>query len=116
MRSIRIDEIAAAAIPVPAQVIVYVEILGIALTVEFLLTFGGAELYIPDNPKSRGELEAVVGTHNARALAERSYLLQRRVPLAKRWIASVMRASGASVASIARSLRTSDTTVRKWLD
>ncbi|MGB3409145.1 MAG: helix-turn-helix domain-containing protein [Jannaschia sp.] len=113
---IEIDAQLAGDIQVPANITPYVEVLGIELAVTFLLHFGGAELYISEDPKGRSELEALVGTHNARALGQQVHLLRRRVPLAKPWIAAVLRISGASTAQIARRLHVTDVTVRRWLD
>lgn len=69
-----------------AQVAPYVDVLGIDLAVEFLLTVGGAELALARNPGEHSQLVALVGQEKARALAARDDLLQRRVPLAKRWL------------------------------
>lgn len=98
-----------------AQVAPYVDVLGPWLTIRFLLTFGGAELYLPTEPGTHTRLVALVGQDKARQLAASAHLLQRRVPLAKRWLAGYLRAEGNSSAQIARTLRASDTSVRKWL-
>ncbi|WP_323005437.1 helix-turn-helix domain-containing protein [Pseudorhodobacter sp.] len=98
-----------------AQVAVYVEILGVDLAVTFLLAFGGAELHLAQNPKGKGQVEAVIGLDNARALAAQDHRLQRRVPLAKKWLAQMLDWQGHSIAHIARTLRTTDVSVRGWL-
>ena len=101
---------------VTAQVEPYVAILGPELTVTFLLHFGGAGLYLSKDPKGRGALEALVGHEKAKALANtESRSLQHRVPLAKRWLAQMLHWRGHSGAQIARTLRTSDTVVYRWL-
>lgn len=82
---------------------------------DFLLSFGGAELYLAEDPKGRSRLEELVGYDRARALGEAAHLLPRRVPLAKPWLARVFRARGYSVAETARTLRTTDKSVRGWL-
>jgi len=106
----------ARAFPQPtAQVEVYFAVLGPELIVPFLLAFGGAELPLARNPQGHGRLEALVGTDRARALATHAAHLQRRVPLAKVWLARVLHWQGQSKAEIARQLRTSDVSVRKWL-
>jgi hypothetical protein len=110
-----IDEQEAADIPVPAHIAQYVDVLRIATTVRFLLHFGGAPLYLTDDPKGRGELEAVIGTERTRELGRRAHLLPARVPLAKPWIAAVLAASGAGTAEVARRLHVTDITVRRWL-
>ncbi len=83
---------------------------------EFLLTFGGAELYIPRNPGKRSRIVAVVGVEKTQRLAENAHLLPRDVPLAKPWLAACMRAQGRSTNDIARTLRASSTAVRRWLN
>jgi len=101
--------------PPPAHVEPYVRVLGTDLAVEFLLAFGGAEIYLAAAPKGRSRLAAVIGIEKAAALADTAELLPRRVPTAKPWIATVMRAQGLPVAEIARRLHTSDVSVRAWL-
>ncbi|MBZ0129476.1 MAG: helix-turn-helix domain containing protein [Rhodobacteraceae bacterium] len=99
----------------PAQVALYVEILGIDLTIDFLLAFGGAGISIPVDPKGKSHLEALVGYEKAKRLGENLHLLQRRVPLAKQWTAQVVRAKGHSISDIARRLHVTDVSVRGWL-
>ncbi len=101
--------------PPPAHVEPYVRVLGIEMTVEFLMEFGGAELYLAKTPKARSRLAALIGIDKAKALAASAELLQRRVPTAKPWIASVMRAKGLPIAEIARTLHVSDVSVRNML-
>jgi hypothetical protein len=98
-----------------AQVAPYVNILGIDLAVEFLLTFGGAKLALSVDPKGRSQLEALVGPEKARMLGANAHRCQRRVPLAKRWLAAYLSWKGQSAANIARQLRVTDQSVRKWL-
>lgn len=99
----------------PAQVQVYVDVLGVEGAVEFLLTFGGAELYVAANPKGRGMVERQFGAEKAAALAALVDRLPRRVPTAKPWIAQVLRTQGLPVAEIARRLHATDVSVRAWL-
>lgn len=98
-----------------AQVAVYVEVLGAEVAMTFLLAFGGAELYLAQNPKGQSQVEAVIGFENARALAAQDHRMQRRVPLAKKWLAQMMNWQGHSTAHIARTLRVSDVYVRRIL-
>ena len=98
-----------------AQVAPYVEVLGQDMAVEFLLEFGGAEIYLAVSPKSRSRVARLVGRDRAAALAGIQDRLQRRVPLANQWIAGVLKSKGLSHADIARRMRTTDVTVRKWL-
>ena len=98
-----------------AQVAPYMDVLGPELVVDFLLQFGGAELYLAENPKGRSDLEALIGQDRARALASHVRIGQyARVPLAKRWLASVLCWQGYSNAMIARKLRVADVSVRRW--
>lgn len=101
--------------PPPAHIEPYVQVLGVDGAVEFLMNFGGAELYLAPNPKRRSRLVAVVGQAKARELAAACEGMPRRIPVAKQWIASVMRAKGLPVAEIARRLHSSDVSVRSWL-
>jgi hypothetical protein len=99
-----------------AQAEPYVDILGPELTMQFLLQFGGAELYLSADPKGRSAVETLLGYHKAKELAARpSLTMQRRIPLAKRWLAAMMNWQGHSTAHIARTLRVTDASVRKWL-
>ena len=99
----------------PAQVSAYVEILGVDGAIEFLLEFGGAELYMAKNPKTRNRLADFVGKEKAILLAKASDHLPKRIPLKKPWIAAVLRSKGLPVAQIARKLHMSDVAVRGWL-
>lgn len=99
-----------------AQVEPYFEVLGPELTVEFLLQFGGAGLHFSVDPKGRGAVEKLIGAEKAKALAEsRNRSMQRRVPLAKRWLAQMLHWQGHSGADIARTLRATDVSVSGWL-
>ena len=99
----------------PAQIAPYVDILGSELTVLFLLSFGGAELYIPQSPKGRSRIEAMIGCQKVIALANCKHLLQRRVPLANPWVAACLHYQGIATNEIARKLRITDVTVRIYL-
>jgi len=99
-----------------AQVQPYVDVLGVELTMQFLLQFGGAELYLAADPKGRSAVEALLGYHMLKELAARPSLTrQRRIPLAKRWLAAMLHWQGHSAAHIARTLRVTDSSVRLWL-
>lgn len=99
-----------------AQVQPYSDVLGPDLAVRFLLQFGGAELYLSIDPKGRSAVEALIGADRVKALAASNYpALQKRIPLAKRWLAAMLHWQGHSTAEIARTLRTTDVTVRGWL-
>ena len=111
------DNLPSAPYPKPtAQVEPYVDVLGTDLAIEFLLTFGGAPVYIPDNPGDKSELVALIGIEKTRALAAEKHRLQARVPLAKHWLIRCLRARGEPVLQIARTLRMSDVSVRRVLN
>lgn len=99
----------------PAHVEPYVRILGVEGAVTFLLTYGGAELYLPLTAAAaaRSEVAALLGTEATLTLAAAQ--LPRRVPTAKPWIAQVLRAQGLRTVEIARRLHASDVAVRRWL-
>lgn len=99
----------------PAQIAPYIEVLGIDLAVEFILQFGGAELYLSRDPKGKSKLVKLVGPDRAKALGKIANTLQRRVPLVKSWTANYLAWKGMSVVEIARTLRVSDVAVRGWL-
>lgn len=85
------------------------------MAVTFLLAYGGTQLYIADDPKGRTSHEALIGYDAAKRRAAMSHRLQRRVPLAKRWLAQMLAWQGHSRAQIARTLRVSDVSVGGWL-
>ena len=99
----------------PAQVEPIVRILGVQGAVDFLLTFGGAELYLTQNPKNRSRVVATVGREKAVELATAMEFLPSRIPTAKPWLAAVHQSWGLPVAEIARKLHVTDVTVRSYL-
>ena len=96
-----------------AQVAVFSDLIGIDLTVAFLMQFGGAGLHIPSRPLEDHELVVLLGRENVERLA-RATNIPSRIPLAKPWLAQYFRAKGDAVATIARKLKTSDNNVYKW--
>lgn len=100
----------------PAHVQPYVDILGPKGAMDFLLTFGGSEVYLTTNPKTRSMLVERIGHLKTVALAEAlGSGLKIRVPTAKSWIACCLHAEGLKTAEIARRLHMSDTVVREWI-
>lgn len=99
----------------PAQVAPHVAIPGPELALELVLQFVGAEIYVPDNPEGRSRIEALVATSETRELAQSTYVLQRRVPLAIPWVAACLHHRGWPVNEIARRLRISDVTARRYV-
>lgn len=99
----------------PANIAPYIDVLGVDGTIDFLLEFGGAELYLAANPKGRSRLAKKIGVEKAAQLAAAAEYFPRRVPTAKPFIAAVWRSRGLPVAEIARRLHSSDVAVRGWL-
>lgn len=101
-------------IPLPPHVAPYVEVLGLEGAERCFLTFGGSEVWI-ESAGGQSKLAVAFGVDAARALAERLGTAKVRVPTAKPWLAHAMNARGLPGAEIARSLHTTDVTVRKYL-
>lgn len=101
----------------PAQVQPFVDVFGTDGAVTFLLAFGGAELYIPADPKGASQLVEVMGLEAARALSAEAQrvIIPKRIPTAKPWVARVLFTRGLPKAEIARRLHASDVAVRRWL-
>ncbi len=99
--------------PPPAHVEPYVRVLGPVLAFDFLMQFGGAELYLSPTPQGRSEVEALIGAEMVAQLAALG--LPRRIPTAKPWLAAILKTQGLSHAKIARKLHSSDVAVRGWL-
>ena len=99
-----------------AQVAPSVEAMGAETTVAFLLAFGGVELFTAGDPTQRAAHVQLIGQDKAKALAAVAHRLPRRVPLAKQWLAEMLRWQGLSTAQTARTLRVSDITVRRWFN
>ncbi|MBW4708646.1 ArsR family transcriptional regulator [Roseobacter sp. YSTF-M11] len=100
----------------PANIATYVRILGVDGAVDFLLEFGGAEVYFPANPQGKSALEKSIGTEKMRALVEAAPHMKARIPNAKPWLSAALKSKGLSVAEIARKLHINDSTVRRHLD
>ncbi|MEO8531358.1 MAG: helix-turn-helix domain-containing protein [Deltaproteobacteria bacterium] len=104
----------AAAMPrSPSHVAPFVEALGAELAVTFLLQFGGAELTLSTDPKGQGMVERLVGHERAAILA--ATVTQKRIPLANKWLAQMLIWQGHSIAEVARKLRTTDVSIRRWI-
>ncbi|WP_226779540.1 helix-turn-helix domain-containing protein [Oceaniglobus trochenteri] len=83
---------------------------------DFLLKFGGAELYLQTESADRADVVAVIGPAATARLAAAARALPRRVPTAKNYLARRLCASGLTKRQIARKLHVSDVTVRRYLD
>lgn len=90
-------------------------ILGVEGAITFLLTYGGAELYIPRRARPGAPLVDLLGMEAAEALGLAADRLSKRVPTAKPWIARVWAAQGLRASEIARRLHVSDVAVRGWI-
>lgn len=99
----------------PAQAQPYVDALGLEDALRFFEAFGGTEIYIGQDPKSRSSVAALVGYAKAKALSEIRDELQARVPLVKKWRANVYASMGLPNAHIARKLGVTDVTIRAYL-
>jgi transposase len=107
--------------PIPANLKPYVDAMGRRLAVRFFLRFGGAPLYIPENPTSRSAVAELIGARSLRQLfdhfnATAAGTKNVRVPTARPWVAQQLRHEEMSISEIARTLHVSDVTVRKYLD
>jgi hypothetical protein len=102
--------------PMPDNVRVYVDAIGVDATITFILHFGGSEVFMSHGP-SRSELVVVLGQDAAQALADVHAMrgLPARVPVARKWLAQVLFAKGLSKNEIARRIRVSDVMVRSYL-
>ena len=99
-----------------AQVEPFVEALGYDEAVTFLMHFGGAGLYLAKSPKGRSASAEMFGADAMAKLAASDRIPPKsRIPLAKPWMARVFAWRGHSTASIARTLRATEVTVRRWL-
>ena len=102
---------------VPANLRPYVDALGLDLACTFFLSFGGAPVYLAENPTESSAVSAVIGKENvirlAKAMGGAGHL--SRVPVDKRFLARYMAGNGWTVLAIARRLLTSDVTIRSYL-
>jgi hypothetical protein len=97
----------------PANIEGFVQVLGEDGAAAFLLRFGGATLNLSANPRGGSAVADLVGLDAASALGR----LQRRpdrIPVAKQWLTGYLLSRGYPVAEIARTLRVTDVTVRRF--
>lgn len=104
----------------PAHVQPYVDVLGVKDAMGFLMSFGGSEIYLAANPKTRSMVIEQIGLERMVALGNALGRMMTsgrklRVPTAKPWLAACLKAEGLTTAEIARRLFTADSTVRGWL-
>jgi len=101
-------------IKTPAQIAPFAAVLGVDLTVAFILEFGGAKLELSRNATEASRLAQLVGVEKAKELAVACEGLPARIPTSKPWIACTLRSKGLPVSEIARKLHMSDVAVRRW--
>ena len=100
---------------VPANLAPYVKALGPAGALDFFLSFGGSQIYLPKTHSSRSKAAKEIGADTVARLAEALGDGYIKVPLARQWIAARLRAKGESDNEIARIVRADVATVRRWL-
>jgi hypothetical protein len=96
----------------PAHLDAFVEELGPAMAVRFLIEFGGARLYFPNDPRGRSRAEALIGADNLRRLGQRMPSMKSEIPIANTWLIQALTAEGKGTADICRLLRVSARTVK----
>lgn len=101
--------------PPPAHLEPYVRVLGTDGAIDFLLAFGGGEIYLTTTPNNRAQVVQRVGLSHAVALAVAIGQMKVRVPTGKPWIARCLHVRGETVVDIARQLHVADVSVRRWL-
>lgn len=99
----------------PANLRPYVKALGVKGAMALFLSVGGSEIYLPKERSRRSLAARTIGPENADKLASEMGYGYYKVPLAREWVAKVMRAQGESNAEIARTIRVDIATVRRWL-
>lgn len=99
----------------PASIDAFVDVLGPALTVRFLIEMGGCRLYFPNDPKGKSAAEALIGAEALREIGRRQPTNRRELPLPKPWLIRALHAEGRSPSEICRLLKTSDRNVRETL-
>lgn len=99
----------------PAHLAPYVEVLGPALAVRFLIQFAGCDLYFPGDPKGKGAAEQLVGPERIKALGARLGNSKTHVPVPRTWLIHALRAEGAGTAEICRTLKITHRTVHNAL-
>lgn len=99
----------------PAHLAAYVDVLGIEGALALFLSAGGSQVYLPKKSSERTVAAQAIGAENVERLAASFGYGYIKVPLARQWIAEVMRANGDSDNEIARTVRADVATVRRWL-
>lgn len=100
--------------PPPDNIAPYVEALGIEDAMRLFLSVGGSDVYLPRHSTRRSLSARTIGADKVERLTEVFGYGHIKVPLARQWVAAVMKAQGASLAEIARTVRVDVATVRRW--
>lgn len=96
----------------PAHLDAFVEELGPEMAVRFLIAFGGARLYFPNDPRGRSRAEALIGADALRRLGQRMPSMKSEIPIANTWLIQALTAEGKGTAEICGMLRVSARTVK----
>lgn len=102
-------------VPAPAHIAPYVEAIGAERAVALFLALGGSQIYLPRRSSKRTIAAQTIGADQVERLAAvlgHGYI---KVPIARQWVAEVMRSEGKSDNEIARLVRADVATVRRWL-
>lgn len=110
-----IQKLEAIGVKTPAHLAVYVDVLGIEHAMTFFLTMGGSQIYLSKRSSDRSIAAQAIGAENVERLAAQVDYGYIKVPLARQWVAQVMRAQGKPDNEIARIVRADVATVRRWL-
>lgn len=103
------------ALKAPANIAPYIEALGVDDAMRFFLSLGGSDIYLPRHSSPRSLAARTIGADKVEKLARSLGYGYVKVPLARQWVAAVMKANGDSLAEIARTVRADVATVRRWL-
>lgn len=98
-------------IPIPPSLEVYVEAIGLDLTVKLVAALGGSREYIPKSPPAGGPLARLIGLEAARRLARVMGGERPDIPLGRGFLIAHLRSQGMTVSSIARQLKCNERTV-----
>lgn len=110
------EKLEAAGIKTPAHLHAYVDALGVDGALELFLAMGGSQLYLPKRSGEGSMAATAIGADNVNVLAAALGHGYIKIPLARQWIALVMRARGKTDNEIARTVRADVATVRRWLE
>ena len=99
----------------PAHLDAYIEVLGPELAIRFLIEFGGAPMYFPNDPAGRSAAEQMIGAQRLRNLGARMMAQKTEIPMPRNWLIRALHAEGRSVSQISRILKTTSSNVKRSL-